>query len=100
MRNGPFGAVFILNLMRLGAEVILHLQVGLSPGREVENMLKFTEKIGDVELTYEGETVQDIINLKNALNPNKLTIKPNEPLSPDQMRQLSCEIAQGRFATT
>lgn len=38
-------------------------------------MLKFTEKIGDKVLSYEGETVQDIVNLKNAINPSVLVTK-------------------------
>jgi predicted DNA-binding protein (UPF0251 family) len=31
-------------------------------------MVKLTEEIGEVKLTYEADTVQELINLKNAIN--------------------------------
>ncbi|MCR8981636.1 hypothetical protein [Brevibacillus laterosporus] len=32
-------------------------------------MIRFTEKCGDLELVYEGNTVQDVVELKKALDP-------------------------------
>jgi hypothetical protein len=33
----------------------------------VKIMLKYTSRIGDLEASYEGETVQDVVDLKKAI---------------------------------
>ncbi|MBG9773561.1 hypothetical protein [Brevibacillus laterosporus] len=41
-------------------------------------MIRFTEKHGDLELVYEGNTVQDVVELKKALNPSAIFVSKNE----------------------
>ncbi|NHN33533.1 hypothetical protein [Paenibacillus agricola] len=52
-------------------------------------MLKFTEKIGDIELVYEGETVQDILDLKRALNPDVLIAKG---MTPEALAKIAADL--------
>lgn len=47
-------------------------------------MFKFTEKIGDYDLTYEADTVQGVVDLRNALNPSALTMKDQQATVPEQ----------------
>lgn len=48
-------------------------------------MFKFTEKIGnDIALIYEADTVQGIVDLRNALNPSVLTMRDQQVTVPEQ----------------
>ncbi|WP_147433504.1 hypothetical protein [Paenibacillus ginsengarvi] len=51
-------------------------------------MLKFTERIGDIELSYEGSTVEEIVSLKKALNPDFLVAEgPSQEIDMDALRK-------------
>lgn len=38
-------------------------------------MFKLTERIGEIELSYEHETLQGVMDLRNAVNPPVLRVK-------------------------
>ncbi|MGO4496410.1 hypothetical protein AB4114_10990 [Paenibacillus sp. 2RAB27] len=40
-------------------------------------MYKLTERVGEIELTYEHETLQGVVDLKNAINPQQITVNQN-----------------------
>ncbi|MGD8188561.1 hypothetical protein ACQCN2_01040 [Brevibacillus ginsengisoli] len=58
-------------------------------------MFKFTERIGDYELSYEGDTVQDVINLKKALNPSVIKIKEEEIQLDDLKKVINQVVVHG-----
>lgn len=38
-------------------------------------MFKFTEQIGELTLSFEADTIEGVINLKNEINPSVLVAK-------------------------
>lgn len=57
-------------------------------------MLKVTETIGHVTISYEAETVQEIIELKRALNPDVLTT--DKKRSASEIKELERQIEELR----
>lgn len=47
-------------------------------------MLKITERVGDKETTYEADTVQDLVALRNAINTQVLPPKGDGTANTDQ----------------
>ncbi|WP_289141538.1 hypothetical protein [uncultured Brevibacillus sp.] len=58
-------------------------------------MLRFTERIGERELVFEGETVKDILELKRALNPTVVVSNTNVKCGTVAPEKLHQQIATG-----
>ncbi|KZE79304.1 hypothetical protein AV654_17705 [Paenibacillus elgii] len=52
-------------------------------------MLIFTERIGEIELTYSGETVEDVVKLRQALNPSVISARLDDLSEEERMDFLS-----------